>query len=415
MLGHCRNSPRRTAGKNALRQKPTSVRLSLAGEYTAGGVLGYGAQVSESVALNAARRALPQFVEGRTLELGPLGAGHIHDTYLATLDSAEPFGTSQVVLQRVNSGVFRDLPAVMDNIARVTAHARAALALRGVPDARRRVLQLRLTRAGASYAREPDGTAWRMFDYVPGSLSLAAAQRPQDAFEAGRAFGEFASLLQDLPAPPLTCTIVDFHATDARLRALQAAMRADPQRRAAQVQREWDAVERRSELALECSSLAARGQLPQRVAHNDAKLDNVLFDAETRAALCVIDLDTVMPGYLAHDFGDLVRTAACSGGEDNRELAQVGLHFEYVEALARGYLPQVASFVTPDERASLLRGSAWILLELGMRFLTDHLLGDRYFKIQRPGQNLDRARVQLHLLDAFERQREPLARLFDRL
>jgi len=222
-------------------------------------------------------------------------------------------------------------------------------------------------------------------------------------------------LLRDLPSPPLLVTIPAFHDTGARLAALRAALAADPCDRARVVQREAALIERHAELAVQCSQLVARGAIPLRATHNDAKLDNVLLDARSEAALCVVDLDTVMPGCLAHDFGDLVRTAACLGGEDAIDLSEVTLRFDYFEALAAGYLREVGPWLWPEERATLVLGAQWVPFELALRFLTDYVLGDAYFKIARPLHNLDRARVQLQLVEAFERQRDQLLQLWDEL
>jgi hypothetical protein len=345
----------------------------------------------------APRRALSHFSASAARTIVPLGGGHIHDTYLVEFDA-----DAALVLQRFNTRVFESPTAVMDNIARVTSHARARLRERGI-DPERRVLSLRPTLAGTWFASGDDGGVWRAFERVVNAVNFGSARRPSDAYEAGRTLGQFASLLRDLPAPRLNVTIEGFHAADLRLVALRSALARDPLGRAGAVQTEGQAIERQAGIALECQQLAASGRLPERVAHNDAKLDNVLFDADSGAGLCVVDLDTVMPGYLGHDFGDLVRTAACSGAEDSADLSAVNFRPDYFVELVRGYLGEVSDFLTPDERRSLVRGASWIVYELAMRFLTDHVLGDTYFKIARPGHNLERARVQLHLLAQFER------------
>jgi hypothetical protein len=352
----------------------------------------------------APRRALSHFSASAARTIAQLGGGHIHDTFLVELDAGA------LVLQRFNTRVFESPTAVMDNIARVVTHARERLQQRGI-DPARRVLSLRRTLEGAWFASTDADGIWRAFDRVEQTIGFGSARRPSDAYQAGRAFGQFASLLRDLPAPALNLTIEGFHAAELRLVALRSALARDPLRRAAAVQIERQAIEQHAPIALECLQLAGSGRLPERVAHNDAKLDNVLFDAASGEGLCVVDLDTVMPGHLAHDFGDLVRTAACSGSEDSADLHDVGFRPDYFEALARGYLAEVDDFLGPDERTSLVRGASWIVLELAMRFLTDHLLGDTYFKVDRPGHNLERARVQLHLLTQFEREQASMRRI----
>jgi hypothetical protein len=353
-----------------------------------------------------------RFSAGELLAIESLGLGHIHDTFLVTVSSAST--TARFVLQRFNARVFPDVEAVMDNLARVSAHARQHVLRRGSVEPERHALSLRRTRDHQVVARSEDGSLYRAFEYVAGAKSLEVVADARDAFEAGRAFGDFAALLRDLPAPPLHDTLPGFHDTKQRLLKLRAALRDDACGRARDVEPELSLIEAHASLADEAADLARAGDLPLRVTHNDAKLQNVLLDAQTGVALCVVDLDTVMPGYLAHDFGDLVRTTACVGGEDNRELTRVGLREDYFEALALGYLREVAGFLTPSEGESLLRGAHWIIFELAVRFLTDHVQGDSYFKIARTHHNLERARVQLQLLRELDRSRDLLQRAFDR-
>ena len=358
--------------------------------------------------LTALRSALTAFGLGPAQRIEALPGGHIHDTYLVVAS-----GRTWVV-QRFNERVFPDLIGVMSNIRRVTEHARAKLIAGGI-DPARRALRLLPAADGGDFVRAADGGAYRAFEYVSGSRRWDAAPDPRLAFEAGCAFGEFVALLADLPAPPLVETIPGFHDTPARQRALLAAYRDDPLGRAAELGAERAFVEARAELAGQCARLAEQGALPRRVTHNDAKLDNVLLDAADGGALCVVDLDTVMPGYLGYDFGDLVRTVVCVGAEDERDLSRLGLRLENLTALGRGYLDPLSGLLEPQERATLIDGAHWIILELGMRFLTDHLLGDGYFKVERPGHNLDRARAQFQLLRELERQREAMLRAFDAL
>ena len=348
-------------------------------------------------ALASARLAAAQFGRGPIGSVVSYGSGHIHDTYLVEGTDGERW-----ILQRFNERVFPEIDAVMGNIVRVTDHARATLRRRG---ASTRVLTVRRSRAGAAYVRDAQGSAYRAFEFIAGATSAGHQLSARVAFEAGRAFGEFADLLRDLPDPPLVTTIPGFHDTPGRLSALRAALQRDPVGRARAVQAEWTEIEQRTEVIAACHGLAERGALPLRIAHNDAKLDNVLLEAETLRALCVVDLDTVMPGYLAHDFGDLVRTTACLAEEDTTDLARVVLRQEYFEALARGYLQVAGDWLQPEERESLPFGALWISVELAIRFLTDYLLGDSYFKVDRPEHNLERARVQLQLLRVYDRER----------
>ena len=234
-----------------------------------------------------------------------------------------------------------------------------------------------------------------------------------EGFEAGRACGELARLLSDLSPALLHTTLPDFHATDRRFEALRDAVAADVAGRANSVLSEWRQLAQLEPLARECAQWSRDPALRLRITHNDTKLDNILFDAATHRALCLIDLDTVMPGYLAYDFGDLVRSCLCTVEEDARDASQVDVRFEWFEPLARGYLSEVSADVTPLELRSLARGPLWIVLELALRFLTDYLQGDRYFKIGRPQHNLDRTRVMLALLARFRERESDLLRTIE--
>jgi Ser/Thr protein kinase RdoA (MazF antagonist) len=250
---------------------------------------------------------------------------------------------------------------------------------------------------------------YRVFEYIAGS-ALAGIERPEQAYEAARVLGEFAQLMADLPAPSLHVTLPDFHATDRRLQQLTAALVADTAGRAGAVQREWREISARRALADESALLAKSRGLPLRVTHNDTKLNNVLFDTVSGRALCLIDLDTVMPGYVAYDFGDLVRSCVVSEAEDSRELGRSGVRMDVFEAIAQGYLSELGASLSAVERLSLARGALWIVLELAMRFLTDYLQGDWYFKIARPEHNLERAQAQLQLLAALEAHADEFTR-----
>ena len=357
----------------------------------------------------ALRPIVAQFRSEPVEQIAPLGQGHIHQTYLVRLTG----GSGLWVLQRVNTHVFSDLEAVMQNIARVTSHVRARLEREGARELERRVLSICCTHAGRTHYVDPLLGAFRMFAYVEHSLTLQRISSPAEGFEAGRACGELARLLQDLSPALLHTTLPDFHATDRRFEALRDAVAADVAGRAASVQSEWSQLAQLEPLARECAQWARDPALRLRITHNDTKLDNILFDASTRRALCLIDLDTVMPGYLAYDFGDLVRSCLCTADEDARDASQVDVRLEWFEPLARGYLSEVAAELSPLERRSLARGPLWIVLELALRFLTDHVQGDHYFKIARPDHNLDRTRVMLALLARLRAHESELLRVIE--
>ncbi len=336
-------------------------------------------------------------IEGRLSGAVPYGSGHIHDTLLVHVESGER--RHAYVFQRLNTRVFPDVEALMRNLARVTGHLRTHLERSGSGDPSRRCLRLTPTRDGHSYHVDARGDAWRAFPRIEAAHSLDAPTSRRSAFAAARAFGAFATALADLPPPPLAETIPGFHDLDGRFAALQRAACADPKCRAAGARAEIEAAGAAYHRIAHALSQRGAGALPRRVVHNDCKFDNVLFDDASGEALCVVDLDTVMEGRLLHDFGDLVRTAATTAPEDAEDLAGVDFDLERFDALARGYLRGVGSLVTPAEVATLALSGPNQALENAIRFLTDHLEGDVYFRVQRPDHNLVRARAQLRLLE----------------
>lgn len=335
-----------------------------------------------------------------------LGRGHIHDTYLATWD--EGGQSRRFVHQRINTRVFPSPEQLMTGIHRVLAHLRGKLAHLGDEAVARRVLTLVPARGGGFLARADDSSCWRTTAFIPGTRTLESVAAPPDALAAARAFGSFVSLLSDLPEPRLPETIAGFHDTPRRLAALAAAADRDPLRRAGGARGEIAFALARAELADTLQEAQRSGLLPERVVHNDTKIDNVLFDKSTGEALCVVDLDTVMPGSALHDFGDLVRSTVAAAAEDESDLARVALRLPIFEALVRGYLTGAAGTLVPAEIERLVTAAKVITLECGVRFLTDHLEGDAYFPARRPGHNLRRARVQFALLRSLERSEPQL-------
>jgi len=334
----------------------------------------------------------------------PYGNGHINDTFLVTCEcgGASP---QRFILQRINTHVFKDPLAVMANIAAVTRHLRERLTREGDP-AEGCALSLVPARDGRDYAVDVDGGVWRTFDYVEG-VTLDASTGPAAAREAARAFGRFQRQLTDYAGPRLAHTIPRFHDTPDRLARFEAAVRDDRCGRAAAARAEVDALLSRAPLASGLTEHAARGGLPERVVHNDTKINNVRF-SEAGEAVCVIDLDTVMPGLALHDFGDLLRSAAATALEDERDLSRVAADPEIVSALAEGYLSEAGSFLTSEEKGALLLSGHVMVYQQALRFLTDHLEGDRYFRVHREGHNLDRARTHVRLLESLEAQRDDL-------
>lgn len=345
---------------------------------------------------------------GGFLSAEPYGNGHIHDTYRVFF---APTGSpARMILQRINTQVFRNPDVLTENVARVTAHLAAQLA--ADPDRDRRALTLIPTRAGAALHTDEDGGLWRAWRYIPDAYSLDQIDSPAQAFEAARAFGLFQQQLASLPAPPLHATIPDFHHTPKRYAAFEEAIARDAAGRVRTAQAEIAFARARQSIpGLLIDSSSGASGLPERVTHNDTKVNNVLFDERTGTGLCVIDLDTVMPGLAAYDFGDMVRTMTCSAPEDETDLARVRVDLSLFEAVARGYLSAAGSFLTPTEKDSLLIAGKLITFELALRFLTDHLNGDTYFKVHRPAHNLDRCRTQFMLVESIEAQEAEIGRL----
>ncbi|MEO1236492.1 MAG: aminoglycoside phosphotransferase family protein [Planctomycetota bacterium] len=354
----------------------------------------------EAPAAAAAAFAIP----GELTDVVPYGSGHINDTYAVTFTHRG--ANRRYLLQRINHRVFRDVPALMSNISRVCAHARARLEAEGAADLDRRVLTLVPTRDGQVYHLDEAGLYWRVYLFIEGATGHDVVQSPEQAYAAASAFGRFQRLLTDLPGERLHETIPDFHHTPKRLAAFDAALSEDRHNRAADAAAEIAWLEAHRGLAGALVSLRERGLVPERVTHNDTKLNNVLLDDRTQEAVCVIDLDTLMPGLALYDFGDLVRTSTSPVAEDEPDPSRVTMRLPMFEALARGYLDATHDFLTPAEVESLPLAGQVITLTIGIRFLTDYLQGDRYFKTKHPGHNLQRCRTQFALVDSMIAQHE---------
>lgn len=329
--------------------------------------------------------------KGAALSCEPYGNGHINATYLVKTDE------EQYILQRINHHIFQDVPGLMRNVERVTAF----LAEKD-PDPRHS-LHLVPAKDGAAYV-EAEGEFYRMYDFVHDSICLDAPETDEDFYQSAVAFGSFQRQLADFPANELSETIPRFHDTPNRYRALRAAIEKDALGRAASCREEIEfALAREADAAVMINLLAA-GELPLRVTHNDTKLNNVMLDAKTRRPLCVIDLDTVMPGLAANDFGDSIRFGANTGAEDEKDLTKISLSLARYEAFARGFLEACGKALTPKEIETLPWGAKLMTLECGVRFLTDYLEGDTYFRIHRPEHNLDRTRTQFALVADMEKK-----------
>ena len=343
---------------------------------------------------------------GLCVRLEVLAGGHINDTFLATYELGQR--CHKVVHQRINHHVFRDVAGVMENMVRVTLHAREWFRRNGLEDPDRRVQGLFATRTGATFWESPTGNFWRTQDYIDRAFTTPFVTGPDDAYEAAFAFGMFQRVLSSLEGDRLVETIPGFHHTPRRFAAFLETVANDPVGRVAGCLEEVDAILRHRDWLGNLQSAWDNGSLPERIVHNDAKVANVLFDSDTGEGLAVIDLDTVMPGLAAHDFGDLVRSTGCSAAEDETDLSKVVLDRALFNALASGFLVGAGDLLTQAEVDSLLPGVKTIVLEQAIRFLTDHIDGDHYFRIHRENHNLDRARTQLALLASILEAEEDL-------
>jgi len=339
-------------------------------------------------------------IDGELSAITTYGGGHINDTYCAVFDQCGV--PARYIVQRINTAVFKDPVALMENIQRVTSHLARKLA--GEKDSERRVLTLIPARDGRAWHLDSEGRYWRAYRFVERARAYDAAETTQQAFQAARAFGAFQKLLADLPAPRLHDTIPDFHNTPGRFAALELAVSADEANRAVNARAEIEFAFARQPIV----SVFLNAGLPERITHNDTKFNNVLLDDATGEGICVIDLDTVMPGLALCDFGDMVRTATSPAAEDERDLSRVTMQFPMFVALLRGYLSSAGSFLTREEKKHLALAGRLIAFEQGIRFLADYLAGDTYYKVRREGQNLDRCRTQFKLVESIERQEEQM-------
>ncbi len=348
---------------------------------------------------------------GDFIDAAPYGSGHINDTYAVIFSQG---GTRlRYIFQRINHRIFEQPQRLMDNILRVTRHVQAQLG-KGA-DGSRRTLTVIPATDGRPFATDNEGGFWRVYVFVENALSRDAVESPGQAYQAARAFGQFQKAVADLPGPRLHEIIPDFHHTPKRYAALEQAVHADVCGRSSACRREIDFALARKPDACRLTDLLTAGHLPERITHNDTKINNVLMDNRSGEGVCVIDLDTVMPGLVHYDFGDMVRTATSAAAEDETRLDKVHVQFDLFEALLRGYLDATNDFLTPLEKELLPFSGKLITLEIGVRFLTDFLQGDIYFKTRRPGHNLDRCRNQFHRVRAIEDQYNAMMKLLGQL
>lgn len=347
-------------------------------------------------------------VPGKVTEIVPFGTGHINDTYACRCRTGD--GETRWVLQRLNHEVFRRPFDVMENISRVTAHVREAVVERG-GDPAREVLEFVPAADGSLLFERDDHTFWRVCRLVEGACTYDEPPGTAQVRAAARAFGEFQSQLSSLGKPRLHETIPGFHHTPSRFEALRRAVDRDEHGRVGAAQESIAFALARVDTASVLTDLYDAGLVPERVTHNDTKLNNVMFDNATGEALCVIDLDTVMPGLALYDFGDMVRVAANRGAEDDPDTARVGVDLGLFAELSQGYLEALRGVLNEAEIEHLAIAPRLISLEQGVRFLTDYLEGDHYYKVHSADHNLQRCRAQFALVADMERQDKEMRRV----
>lgn len=337
---------------------------------------------------------------GRLKDRRPYGSGHINDTFLLTFEIGD-MGVIKVILQRMNGEIFNNPIDLMENVVGVTAYLREKIIENG-GDPDRETLNTIPNKDGRSYYVDSKGDYWRSYKFITDATSYDQVEKPEDFYESAVAFGNFQRLLADYPADTLHETIKGFHDTRARFQVFKDAVARDVCGRAASVQKEIDFVLAREDVANVFGELLDNGEIPLRVTHNDTKLNNIMIDNFTGKGICVIDLDTVMPGLAMHDFGDSIRFGASTAAEDEKDLSKVSCSMELFELYVKGFLEGCGGKLTQKEVELLPMGAKVMTYECGMRFLTDYLEGDHYFKIHREGHNLDRCRTQFKLVEDME-------------
>lgn len=342
--------------------------------------------------------------KGSLASVTPHGSGHIHDTYRVTTVQAE---FPDYLLQRINHRIFKNIPALTENVQRVTRHLRKKL--EAMPDRNpdKEVLTLVPTRQGDGYYKDADGNYWRIYLYLANTRSYDMAETIQQAYEAGKAFGRFQALLSDLDARELHEIIPHFHDLESRLELFQQAISRNPRGRVKAVADEISFVLKRTEVMSTICKLGREGKLPLRTTHNDTKFNNVLLNSKDEAQ-CVIDLDTVMPGFVAYDFGDAVRSIVNKRPEDEKDLDKIKVDIDLFEGFTRGFLKETRTFLTTVEIGSLAQGVLLLPFIMGLRFLTDYIDGDNYYKIGFPDHNWQRAKAQFRLVEELEKKQEQL-------
>lgn len=338
--------------------------------------------------------------DGVLIDERPYGSGHINDTFLLTFDISG-MGTIRVILQRMNDSIFKEPEKLMENVLGVTSYLRKIIIENG-GDPERETLNVIRTVANRPYFVDSEGGYWRSYKFIEGATCYDQVESPEDFYQSAVSFGNFQRLLAEYPAETLHETIEGFHDTKARFETFKKAVEADACGRVASVQKEIQFVLDHEDVANVFGDMLAKGEIPLRVTHNDTKLNNIMIDDKTRKGICVIDLDTVMPGLAMNDFGDSIRFGASTAAEDEQDLSKVSCDMDLFDIYAKGFIEGCGGKLTDKEIELLPMGAKVMTFECGMRFLTDYLEGDHYFKIHREGHNLDRCRTQFKLVEDME-------------
>jgi hypothetical protein len=337
---------------------------------------------------------------GDFIEAFPYGTGHINNTYKAIFSQSGK--TVSYIFQRINKTIFKKPEELMVNISLVLEYQKKALA--DTPNSSRRSLTLIPTKADRCFYIDKLGEYWRAYCFIENAATYDIIENDKIAYNAARAFGKFQRSLTELSPSKLNITIPNFHNTPKRYEAFEDATVKDTINRAKDVKSEIDFVLNHKKYASKLFDLHRDGKLPERICHYDTKLNNVMIDDKTKEGICVIDLDTVMPGFTAFDFGDLIRTGTSPAAEDELDTSKVCMQMNMFESIARGYLSSAETFLTKTEKENLVFGGLLITLENALRFLMDYLQGDIYYKIHRENHNLDRCRTQIALVKSIENQ-----------
>ena len=351
-------------------------------------------------------------IYGKLTEIRPLPRGHINDTYVLTTKNNKHI--IRYILQRINHNVFKDPPSVMTNIVRVTEHILNRMQAIA-PDLASRQLTVIGAVDNTCFHKDVEGGFWRVYNFIEDAVSYDTIESARLAYEAARMFGWFQNMLVDLPGPSLHESICDFHNTPKRFKTFQRVLKEDTCNRAKNAKPEIRFLFDNASICEVLLNLAVEGKIPVRITHNDTKVNNVMLDKKTNKGVCVIDLDTVMPGLSIYDFGDMIRTGTTSADEDERDLSKVAMDLPMFEMFVRGFAEQSSSFLTTTEKEHLAFAAKLITFEQLIRFLTDYLAGDIYYKVQREDHNLHRSRTQMKLVQSIIVQEEAMNKVVEKV